>query len=77
MDDDAPSAARAMMVEELQAEAELRMRDILQCFDMLPQDTDGLFNLLKVIDSCRGKLPRVPWATGYGQKLQDTTDSLH
>jgi hypothetical protein len=25
---------------------------------------------------CRGKLPQVPWATGYGPKLLDTTSSL-
>jgi hypothetical protein len=25
---------------------------------------------------CWGKLPRVPWAIGYGPKLQDTTGSL-
>jgi hypothetical protein len=27
-------------------------------------------------DFCRGQLPRVPWAAGYGLKLQDTTSSL-
>jgi hypothetical protein len=25
---------------------------------------------------CQGKLPQVPWAAGYGPKLQDTIDSL-
>jgi hypothetical protein len=25
---------------------------------------------------CRGNLPKVPWVTGYGPKMLDTTGSL-
>jgi hypothetical protein len=28
------------------------------------------------VEQCRRKLPWVPWATGYGPKLQDTIGSL-
>jgi hypothetical protein len=30
----------------------------------------------KYLSMCRGKLPQVPWATGYGPKLLDTTGFL-
>jgi hypothetical protein len=31
---------------------------------------------VRVHVKCWGKLPRVPWAAGYGPKLLDTTGSL-
>jgi hypothetical protein len=49
MADNSPSPAQAMTLEELQAEAELRILDILQRFERLPQDKGGLFELLVVI----------------------------
>jgi hypothetical protein len=31
------------------------------------------FGLGGILTECRGKLPRIPWAAGYGQKHMDTT----
>lgn len=45
---DAPPAAPVMMPEEMQAEAELRMRDISQRFRSIPEDHDELLWLLEV-----------------------------
>ena len=45
---DAPPAAPVMMPEEMQAEAELRMRDISQRFRSIPEDHDEVLWLLEV-----------------------------
>jgi len=48
MAEDAPPAAPVMTLEEVQAEAELRMRDISQRFGAIPEDDDELLRLLEV-----------------------------
>jgi len=48
MAEDAPPAAPVMTPEEVQAEAELRMRDIGQRFGAIPEDHDELLRLLEV-----------------------------
>ena len=48
MAEDAPPAAPAMTPEEVQAETELRMRDIGQRFGAIPEDHDELLRLLEV-----------------------------
>ena len=48
MAEDAPPAVPVMMPEEAQAEAELRMRNVSQCFSAIPEDHKELLRLLEV-----------------------------
>jgi len=53
MAEDAPPAAPVMTPEEVQAEAELRMRDVSQRFGAIPEDREELLRLLEVVSPTR------------------------
>ena len=48
MAEDAPPAAPVMTPEEVQAEAELQLRDVSQRFGAIPEDHEELLRLLEV-----------------------------
>ncbi|CAD6227018.1 unnamed protein product [Miscanthus lutarioriparius] len=53
MAEDALRAAPVMTPEEVQAEAELRMRDVSQRFGAIPEDREELLRLLEVVSPTR------------------------
>jgi len=60
MAEDAPPAAPAMTPEEVQAETELRMRDIGQRFGAIPEDHDELLRLLEEAETWLSRVDQSP-----------------
>ncbi|KAG0530542.1 hypothetical protein BDA96_05G195600 [Sorghum bicolor] len=62
---DAPPAAPVMMPEEMQAEAELRMRDISQRFRSIPEDHDEVLWLLEEAEMWLSRVDQSPPESMY------------
>ncbi|XP_066360504.1 sister chromatid cohesion protein PDS5 homolog C-like [Miscanthus floridulus] len=65
MAEDAPPAAPVMTPEEVQAKAELRMRDIGQRFGAIPEDHDELLRLLEEAVFCLSRVDQSPPESMY------------